>query len=166
MMFFHSFTQTLTLQCAVQFSKQLIVHVHLSGKFRQNKSSSVDFRVVISKVHALNLIARQLPHWLTKIYFLQKVKYKSVRETHSHLCTHTNSLSHTTLYRRGVHRVFTAEHEADLAARIRRDGAVSIVHNREERLAEDAHFFDQLQVQPLTLSCKKSKRSITSDQTF
>lgn len=63
------------------------------------------------------------------------------------------------------HRVFTAEHEADLAARVGGDGAVSVVHYREERLAKGVHFFDQLQVKPLTFSCKR-EMSITSDQTF
>lgn len=60
--------------------------------------------------------------------------------TQEHVHKQTNM--HTNLEGGSVHRVFTAEHEADLAARVRRDCAVSVVHYGEERLAEGAHFLD------------------------
>lgn len=51
-----------------------------------------------------------------------------------------------------AHRVFAAQHEADLAAGVGRDGAVGVAHHGEERPAEVLHVLDEVQVQPLALA--------------
>ena len=51
-----------------------------------------------------------------------------------------------------AHWVLAAQHEADLAAGVGGDGAVGVVHHREESLAELPHLLDEVQVQPLALT--------------
>lgn len=51
-----------------------------------------------------------------------------------------------------THRVLAAEHEANLPAGIRGDGAIGVLHNREQRLAELTHLLNEIQVQPLALT--------------
>lgn len=123
----------------------------------------MDFRVVILEAHAIDLVPRQLPYRLAEIRVLEMSTKERKKALHP--------FKNVNLERDGVsvHRVFTAEHEADLAARVRRDGAVSVVHYGEEGLAEGVHFFDQLQVKPLALSCKTktgrtSEHSLTNER--
>lgn len=56
-----------------------------------------------------------------------------------------------------AHRIFAAQHEAYLAAGVGGDTAVSVGHHREERLAELSHLLDEVQVQPLALTCGESR---------
>lgn len=58
----------------------------------------------------------------------------------------------------GTHGVLAAEHEADLAAGVRGDGAIGILHHREQRLAELTHLLNEIQVQPLALTCRQRGR--------
>lgn len=51
-----------------------------------------------------------------------------------------------------THRVLAAEHEANLPAGIRGDGAIGVFHHREQRLAELTHLLNEIQVQPLALA--------------
>lgn len=57
-----------------------------------------------------------------------------------------------------THWVLTTQHEADLPAGIRRDGAVSIFHHREQRLAELPHLLNEIQVQPLALTWARNRK--------
>ena len=57
-----------------------------------------------------------------------------------------------------THRVLAAEHEANLPAGIRGDGAIGIFHNREQRLAELTHLLNEIQVQPLALTYREKGR--------
>ena len=50
------------------------------------------------------------------------------------------------------YRIFTAENESDLSAGIGWDCAVGVVGNWEKIFAEVAHGFDEVEVQPETLS--------------
>lgn len=54
-----------------------------------------------------------------------------------------------------THRVLAAEHEANLPAGIRGDGAIGVFHHREQRLAELTHLLNQIQVQPLAFTCRE-----------
>lgn len=51
-----------------------------------------------------------------------------------------------------AHRVLAAEHEANLPAGVRGDGAIGIFHHGEQRLAELTHLLNEIQVQPLALT--------------
>lgn len=57
-----------------------------------------------------------------------------------------------------THRVLAAEHEADLAAGVRGDGAIGVFHHREQRLAELTHLLNEIQVQPLALTYQEKGR--------
>lgn len=57
-----------------------------------------------------------------------------------------------------THRVLAAEHEANLPAGIRGDGAIGVLHNREQRLAELTHLLNEIQVQPLALTYRERAR--------
>lgn len=50
------------------------------------------------------------------------------------------------------HRVFTAQHEANLATGVGGDGTVGVAHHGEEGLAELAHLLDEVQMQPLAFT--------------
>lgn len=58
-----------------------------------------------------------------------------------------------------AHRVFATQHEANLAAGIGGDGTVGIAHHREEGLAEMPHLLDEVEVQPLALTCGEGRES-------
>jgi hypothetical protein len=51
--------------------------------------------------------------------------------------------------------VFATNHETNLARWIGWDGSVCIFSHREDLLASNLQVFDQLNVQPLVLSCSK-----------
>lgn len=62
----------------------------------------MDFRVVIFEVHALDLVPRQLPYWLTEIRVLQKCKARA-HEKALQVFRHTHAQN---LERKGVFTEF------------------------------------------------------------
>lgn len=56
--------------------------------------------------------------------------------------------------------VLAADHEADLAGGVGRDGGVGVLGHREDLLAVLLELGDKRQVQPLVLSCKKNEKSV------
>lgn len=58
-----------------------------------------------------------------------------------------------------TYRIFTTQHESNLATGISWDGAVGVFHHGEQGLAEVSHLLYQLQMEPLTLSCESDARA-------
>lgn len=58
-----------------------------------------------------------------------------------------------------TYSIFTAQHKANLTTWVGGNGAVGIIYHWEQCLAEGPHLFNQLQVEPLTLSCGNQRQT-------
>lgn len=115
------------------------LYIYLSCKLRENEWCFVNFWVVIFMVHIFHFFFWECSHRFLEICFLIKKKANlshlmditNQGDTSWHVIVLQNSGGWQMENEKHAYRIFTAEHESNLATGIRWDGCVGIVHHRE-----------------------------------